>query len=106
MTAPLFPLRDGERSHPRNQLSKHLDDTDEESAGTVSQPFVGDPSGAQQVEDGRTLSRATPGHRVEATLVRRRATPAALRDIEDDGNARAVELIAEFGATALGHELA
>ena len=62
VTALLLPLRDIERSHPRNQLSKHLDDTNEESAGTVPQPFVDEPAGAQQVEDGRTLSRAAPGH--------------------------------------------
>jgi hypothetical protein len=40
-------------------LSKHLYDADEESAGTVPQPFVDEPAGAQQVEYGRTLSRAT-----------------------------------------------
>src|SRR5438093_2344083 len=74
-------------------------------ARAVPEPDVNETSGCQQIDDGRALCRAAASHRTKAGLVGRRAAAAAFGDIEDDRDARAVELIAELRIAALGCEL-
>jgi hypothetical protein len=92
--------------HPRHEPTEHLDNSDEQGAGAATQPGIDQPARGQQVQDGRALGGAATGHRIEASLVGRRPTAAALGDVQNDGDAGAVEPIAQLGVAALGKELA
>ena len=52
----------------------------------------------EEIENGEALERAAAGDRVAARLVARAGPPGALRDVERDAQAGAVELVGEFGA--------
>ena len=52
----------------------------------------------EQVENGEALKRAASGDGVVASLVPRAGTAGSFRDIKRNAQARAVELIGEFGA--------
>jgi len=94
------------RCHSRDQPSEHLYDADEQRAGASPRPVVHETAGAQQIEDGRALSRTAARHRIEAALVGRGATSTAFGDVQDDRDTGAIELIAKLGTATLRNELA
>ena len=54
-------------------------------------------AGEKQIDERAALRGAAAGDAVEASFVRRREAARALRDVEHDGNACPVELVAQRG---------
>ncbi len=54
-------------------------------------------AGEQEIEDGTAFSSAASSDAVEARLVGWREATRALGDVENNGDARAIELIAKGG---------
>ena len=76
-------------------LREHLDDADAQVLRVLRGFGRGDLPRDQDIDQGQRLHRAATRDRVEATLVAAAATASAFRDVQDDRQGSALELIAQ-----------
>src|SRR5436309_150684 len=82
--------------HARAKAAERLDNADQERPGAISQSWVYQAASPEQVQDGGAFGGAAARHSVEPGLVGGRHATSALGNVQDDRDARAIELVAKY----------
>jgi hypothetical protein len=77
------------------QSAEHLYDSDRQRPRLDEPSGIRNPAQSRHLQRSRTLRRATARHLVEPPLIRSRAAPGALRDVQHDAERSPLELIAQ-----------